>query len=226
MPASLFWFAARFPLDGPPAITVYVNGAWGSEGGRWQRLDALAAHTASTSRWRTLRDITRAMAPVGAAITVRSGAPTTARAYFRAYGLPVSTYRDALLAAAPSAATGAAFDACVGTLLGDAVDRPTQSVVFSADLSESALAGAKVELCAHCAFVDDAEAEGRIGQWLGACGLGESAYLAALDVLTEGVPVPASARRASLHAYVGVGVRGGDAYASVYLNPGAVLGRS
>jgi hypothetical protein len=224
LPASLFWFAVRFPVDGPPAVTVYVNGAWGPEHDRWRRFDALAAATASTPRWRALRDITRAMAPVGAAITVRSGEATTARAYFRAYGLPATAYRDALSAAAPSAVTGAAFDECVGTLLGDAVGRPTQSVVFSSDLCDSARAGAKVEMCAHCAFVSDAEAEARIGQWLRGSGLGEVAYLTALDVLTGGVPVPAPARRASLHAYVGVGVRGGDAYASVYLNPGAVLG--
>jgi hypothetical protein len=149
-----------------------------------------------------------------------------ARAYVRACGVPAIAYRDALSAAAPSAVTDAAFDECAGALLADAVGRPTQSVVFSADLCDSPRAGAKVELCAHCAFVDDAEAEARIGRWLRASGLGEATYLATIDALTDGVPVPARDRRASLHAYVGVGVRGGDAYASVYLNPGAVLGRA
>jgi len=223
LPAHLCWFAVRYPVAGPPALTLYVNGAWGSDAERWGRLDTLAAAAGATTRWRHLRAALCGLAPLGAAITVRSGAPPAVRAYVRGYGLPVSIYRDALAVAAPAPLAVAAFDACAAALLGEAVGRPTQSVVFSADLDASSPAGGKVEFCTHCAYRDDAEASRRIGAWLQAEGLGEAVYRDALDRLTAGAEVPSPGRHASLHAYAGVGVRGDRVHASVYLNPGAVL---
>lgn len=222
--ASVCWFALRYSTAGPPVLTIYVNGAWGSDAERWRRLDALAAATGSATRWPRLRAVMGPMAPLGVAITVRPGAPPGVRVYVRAYGLPVAAYREAFAVAAPSPVATAAFDACVASLLGDDAGRPTQSVVFSADLAESADAGGKVEFCAHCAFADDAEASRRIGAWLRAEGLGAAAYRAAVDRLTGGAEVPSRDHHASLHAYAGVGVRGQHVHASVYLNPGAVLG--
>jgi hypothetical protein len=223
LPANLCWFAVRYPVAGPPAVTLYVNGAWGSDAERWGRLDTLAAAAGATPRWRRLRESLGTLAPLGAAITVRSGTPPAVRVYVRGYGLPVSTYRDALTVAAPAAVAGAAFDSCAAALLGDDVRRPTQSVVVSADLAESANAGGKVEFCTHCAFSDDAEASRRIGAWLRAEGLGEAAYRTTVDRLTDGATVPPAGRHASLHAFAGVGIRGDLVHASVYLNPGAVL---
>jgi len=223
LPASLCWFAARYRAVGPPALTIYVNGAWGSDTERWRRLDRLAEAAGATSRWQRLRAATRVMAPLGAAITLRRGEPPAVRAYLRAYGLPAAAYRNALAAAAPSPIATAAFDACAAALLGDDLNRPTQSVVFSADLAESAEAGGKVEFCTHCAFADDAEATRRIGAWLQAEGLAVALYRRALDRLTGGAEVSSSRGHASLHAFAGVGVRGDLVHASVYLNPGALV---
>ena len=222
MPTSLFWLAARFGADRAPALTAYVNAAWGTASEGWRRLDRLAAEVGAAKRWRQVRPLVEPLAPLGAAITIRAGTAPATRVYLRGYGRPTAWYREVLAAASESAMASAAFDTCARALIGDQTNARTQSVVFSADLG---LAGAKVEFCGHCAFDDDAVAARRIGQWLSDGCLDAPAYGRVLDALTGGEPVPPVGRRAALHAFVGVGVRGSAPYASIYLNPGAVLGK-
>lgn len=223
-PVSLFWLAARFGADRAPALTAYVNAAWGSEHEAWRRLDWLAAEVGATNRWRQVRPLVVPLAPLGAAITIRPGAAPATRVYLRGYGRQTAWYREVLAAASESATASAAFDTCARALIGDQTNAPTQSVVFSADLGADG--GAKVEFCGHCAFDDDAIAARRIGRWLEDGSLDARAYGRVLDALTGGQPVPPVGRRAGLHAFVGIGVRGSAPYASIYLNPGAVLGRA
>jgi hypothetical protein len=223
-PTSLFWLAARFGADRTPALTAYVNAAWGTELERWRRLDRLAADVGAAKRWRHVRSLVEPLAPLGAAITIRAGAAPATRVYLRGYGRQTAWYREVLAAASESATASAAFDTCARALIGDQTNAPTQSVVFSADLGLDA--GAKVEFCGHCAFDDDAVAARRIGRWLDDGCLDAPAYGRVLDALTDGQPVPPVGRRAALHAFVGIGVRGSAPYASIYLNPGAVLGRA
>lgn len=225
VPASLFWFALRFGPDRPPALTAYVNGAWGSEADRWRRLDQLAAAVDGADRWQRLRPIVALLAPLGAALTLRAGGAPSARVYLRGYGRPAAWYREAITAASESAVAPHAFDACASALLGDGLARPTQSAVFSADLGPAA-AGAKVEFCAHCAFDDDATARQRIDGWLRGAALDVASYTRVVEAITGGRTVPPVGRRAALHAFAGVGVRGATPYASIYLNPGAVVARA
>jgi hypothetical protein len=224
-PPSLFWFALRFGAEGPPALTVYVNGAWGPEPEAWRRFDRLAQAMAAERRWRALRPLVAPLSPLGLAITIRAGAAPSARVYLRGYGLRAVWYREAMAIASDSAVAGDAFDRCAATLLGDAWSHPTQSVVFSADVG-SAVAGAKVEFCGHCAFDDDAVAGARVERWLRAAALDLESYVRVVDAITGGQPVAPIGRRAALHAFAGVGVRAAGPYASIYLNPGAVVGRA
>jgi hypothetical protein len=225
VPASLFWFALRFAPDRPPALTAYVNGAWGSDADRWRRLDQLAAAVDGADRWRRLRPIVAPLAPLGAALTLRAGVAPSARVYLRGYGRLAAWYRQAITVASESAAAADVFDACASALLGDELTGPTQSAVFSADLGPAA-AGAKVEFCAHCAFDDDETAQQRIDGWLRGAGLDVASYTSVVEAITGGQPVAPRGRRAALHAFAGVGVRGSGPYASIYLNPGAIVGRA
>jgi hypothetical protein len=224
-PASLFWFALRFGAEVPPALTVYVNGAWGSVPEAWRRFDRLAQAMAAEHRWRALRPLVGPLSPLGLAVTIRAGAAPSARVYLRGYGLRALWYREAMAIASDSAVAGDAFDRCAATLLGDAWSHPTQSVVFSADVGP-AVAGAKVEFCGHCAFDDDAVAGARVERWLRAAALDLESYVRVVDAITGGQPVAPIGRRAALHAFAGVGVRAAGPYASIYLNPGAVVGRA
>lgn len=226
VPASLFWFALRFGADRPPALTVYVNGAWGSEPDAWRRFDRLAQAMDAQRRWRELRPVVAPLSPLGLAITVRAGVALAARLYLRGYGRRAAWYREAMTAASDSAVAGEAFDTCAAALMGDTLHQPTQSVVFSADVGPAAPAGAKVEFCAHCAFDDDGLAGRRVERWLRASALDVGSYSRVVDAITGGQPVPPAGRRATLHAFAGVGVRGAGPYASIYLNPGAVVGRA
>lgn len=223
-PTSTFWVALRFAPHGPPAVTVYANGAWGREDDRWRRCAELAADMDAGERWRRVATEAGALSPLGAAITLRRASPPRARVYLRGYGRPLQTYRDAMASVTPAHEADAALSTCARALLGDAARRPTPSAVFSLDLGNDPTAGAKLEFCAHCAFDDDAVAGERIGRWLRAAGFGDAPYHDVVAVLTEGRPPAVSGVRPSLHAFVGVGVRTGTSYASVYLNPGAVLG--
>lgn len=225
VPASLFWFALRFGPDRPPALTAYVNGAWGSEADSWRRFDRLAAAVDAADRWRRLRPVVAPLAPLGVALTLRAGAAPSARVYLRGYGRRAAWYRQAIAAASDSAMAADAFDACAAALLGDGLTLPTQSAVFSADLGAAA-AGAKVEFCGHCAFDDDAVAQRRIDAWLRGAALDVASYSRVVAAITSGRPVPPVGRRAALHAFAGVGIRGASPYASIYLNPGALVGRA
>jgi hypothetical protein len=73
-------------------------------------------------------------------------------------------------------------------------------------------------LCAHCAFAHDADAHCRVASWLESARLDARLYEQSLAALSGGVPLPGHGR-AALHAYVGVGVRGEEPYASIHLNP-------
>lgn len=75
------------------------------------------------------------------------------------------------------------------------------------------------------AFAHDAEAATRISGWLQQLGVDDQIYHATVSSLSLGRRLSDSALP-SLHAYVGVGARGAEHYASVYLNPGPALERA
>jgi hypothetical protein len=221
--SGIFWFALGFWPDAPPSLTVYINGRWGGARAQWQRMDRFAAFFDSTDHWRSLVSMTSpGPAPLGMAVTLRPDAATSGRIYLHAFGVELSVYRGLFLAAATPPCAADAFDEFATYVMGDDVRYPTRSAVFSFELAAARVAGAKFELCAHCAFTHDAEAAGRISGWLEQLGAGHEVYRSTVSSLTRERPLSDEARP-SLHAYVGVGARGLDRYASIYLNPGPAL---
>ena len=217
-----FWFALSFPPGSAASLTVYINGRWGPADARWRRLDRFAAAFGSTARWRAFAaraagDLT----PHGMAVTLRPNAPASGRIYLHAFGVHISAYRNLFLGATtPDAAD--AFDTFGRVMLGADAVYPTRSAVLSLELPDAPMPGAKFELCAHCAFAHDAQAAARISSWLRHSRIGEDAYRSTLASLMHDRRLSDRALP-SLHAYVGVGARGPDPYASIYVNPGPAL---
>ena len=221
--SGIFWLALSFRPDAAPSLTVYVNARWGAEAARWQRLDAAAAFFDSTDHWRLLASrVPPGLSPLGMAFTLSPAKPASDRIYLQAFGQPLSVYRTLFAAAVTMPGASSAFDEFAAQMLRDGVGFPTRSAVFSIELPAAQLAGAKFELCAHCAFASDAEAAGRISGWLQRLGVDEQIYHSTLASLSGSRPVSSSALP-SLHAFVGVGARKSEPYASVYLNPGPAL---
>ena len=221
--SGILWFSLSFRPDSAPSLTVYVDGQWGTERARWRRLDSVAALFGSMDRWREIASLAPpALSPLGAALTFRPKRAASGRIYLRAFGEPLGVYRTLFRASAPAAGAIDAFDDFGRRLLQDDAHYPTRSAVFSIELPAAPIAGAKFELCAHCAFAHDAEAGARISGWLRQSGVGDEIYRSAVSSLSLGRPLSDSGLP-SLHAYVGVGVRGSERSASVYLNPRPAL---
>lgn len=224
--SGIFWFALSFWPNSAPSLTVYINGRWGAETARWQRLDDVAAFFDSTDRWRSLASLAPpGLSPLGIAFTLRPKRPPSVRIYLQAFGKPLSVYRTLFLASATTPRASEAFEEFGRYVLRDDAGYPTRSAVFSIELPAAPMAGAKFELCAHCAFAHDAEAATRISCWLQRLGVDDQIYHATVSSLSLGRRLSDSALP-SLHAYVGVGARGAEHYASVYLNPGPALERA
>ena len=221
--SGIFWFALSFQSDAAPSLTVYVNARWGADNARWQRLQAAAVFFGSADRWQALASLAPpGLSPLGVAFTLNQNKPASGRIYLQAFGQPLSVYRTLFRQCAAAPGASQAFDEFGRQMLRDGAGYPTRSAVFSVELPAAQLAGAKFELCAHCAFAHDAEAASRISGWLQRLGVDDQLYRSTLASLGAGRPLSASALP-SLHAFVGVGVRKSETYASVYLNPGPAL---
>jgi hypothetical protein len=221
--SGIFWFALSFWPDSAPSLTVYVNGRWGAQTAQWQRVDAVAAFFDSTDRWRSIASLAPpGLSPLGVAFTLRPKRPASGRIYLRAFGEPLSAYRTLFLAAAATPGAAEAFEEFGRHVLRDDAGDPTRSAVFSIELPAAPMAGAKFELCAHCAFAHDAEAATRISSWLQQLGVDSQIYRSTVSSLSLGRR-PSDSALPSLHAFVGVGARGSERYASVYFNPGPAL---
>jgi hypothetical protein len=76
----------------------------------------------------------------------------------------------------------------------------------------------KLELCGHCAFDTDIQANKRCIDWLSEAGVYSAPYVQMVDHLSGGV---LSGTEARLHAYLGIGARKGQPYSTFYFNPAA-----
>lgn len=221
--SGIFWFALSFSPDASPSLTVYANACWGSDTARWRRLADVAAFFGLTQRWQPLLTLVPAgLSPLGVALTLNSKSPTSGRVYLHAFGQPLSVYRNLFQAAALTQGAAGAFDGFARHALRDEALYPTRSAVFSVEWSGAEMAGAKFELCAHCAFAHETQAADLISRWLTGAGFDDRIYRAMLGRLSRGRAL-SNCGLPSLHAYVGVGVRKTEHYASVYLNPGPAL---
>jgi hypothetical protein len=138
--------------------------------------------------------------------------------YASAYGLPLEYYRSLF-----SDLSADAVSQFAQALLGEECRYPLRSAVCSFELSAAGgVVGAKFELCAHCAFANDAEAFEKCLAWLRNRRFDVGLYSDTINFLTPGDRLEA-VTPPGLHSYVGVGSRKGQLYSSIYLNPGPLL---
>lgn len=219
--SGVYWIGVSFPTAGPPALTVYVNSKWGSDRAQWERIRIFSDWFGVSEPWRTIeRQLQPRMAPLGVAITIASGRPATGRVYASAYGLPLDYYGSLF-----SGFGADTIEQFAEALLGEERRYPLRSAVCSFELdATSGISGAKFELCAHCAFANDAEAAEKISAWLRTQGFDAVLYSDSIGILTHGEPLASTkVPELHLHSYVGIGVRAKEIYASVYFNPGPPL---
>ena len=222
-PSGVFWLAPTFWPDAPPSLTVYVNARWGSPTTQWARLDDVVAFFNITNHWHTIAaGAMPALSPLGVAFTVRSQRATSARIYLQAFGEAMRLYRALVTNAVPGHGAADVLDAFRDHVLCLEDRQPTRSAVFSVELMQGEIVGAKFEHCAHCAFDHDADAAERIDDWLQRTDVDAAIYRDTVSHLNFGRTL-SNQVLPTLHAYVGVGFRGGEHYTSVYFNPGPAL---
>ena len=217
--AGALWLGAGFAATGPARLKVYANARIGPVPTRWRRLEALATRVGGAAPWRALVAALPGAQPLGAAVVVGAGAPPAVRLYLTSAGGD--------LAGAPAFARhcgGAPLHALVletARCLADASPTAaTRALVTSVACGQRGLEDPKIEFCAPWIFAGDAQAAARCRMWLAGLGIAAAPYDQAL-ALCAGRTLSPDACRA--HAYVGVGLAGGRASASVYLNPAAGL---
>lgn len=217
--AGAVWIGAAFAPARTPRLKVYVNAKWGAEAARWDRLATFANDAGFGGEWRGIRARVEQLEPLGVSLTVAAGAPPAARIYLSGYGRSFG-YHEALA----GACGGPSFARLLGrygeTLLEDDYRNPTRSAVWSVASEAGSIVDLKFELCAHCAFDSDARARACCVEWLREMAVSPALYLRVVDALSRDRPGGAAA---SLHQYVGVGVRRARPYSTFYFNPAAGL---
>ncbi len=217
-PAGVYWIGAAFAPAVPPALRIYVNGAWGERLAAQNRLRAFASCFDEEASWSEVERLApSALAPLGIALTLAPGRPPRGAVYLRAFGLRLGDYVR-LAEALAGRAAAARLRSFGEALLGLEAERPTASAVFSVGLGRDAPLTTDLEFCAHCLYHDDAEAHRRLRELFAAEGLDPAPYETLLDHLCRDMPTCSPPQ---LHAFVGVaGKAPGRAY-TVYLNPAA-----
>jgi hypothetical protein len=214
-PGGAYWVGAAFAGECESHLRIYVNANWGKEDTRWARLSRFAAHFEFAQWPEVAARLEPDLQPLGIAITLSGEHPPTGRIYLSAYGKRMPFYEELadVYGGANLARQVGEFGRCV---LGDDYAYPTRTAVCSFGLGGDTMPDFKFELCAHCLFASDVEATARLRCWFAAANLDASDYLDMLDVLSSG---PVSGKAPDLHCYVGVGLRRGAPYATIYLKP-------
>jgi hypothetical protein len=215
-PAGALWIGAAFMPMGGAALRTYVNGAWGDEAGRWQRLRRVAAHFGADDAWREAeRLLPPAMKPLGAALAIAKDCAPTGRIYVSGYGHRFERY-EALARAVSGERFAAMLHGYGERLLGADLAFPTPTAVCSFGLSAGRPLDFKLELCCHCLFASDLQASTRLRACFDLAGADAANYLRVLDALSRG---NLDGDRLCLHSYAGIGCKQGAEYFSVYLQP-------
>jgi len=216
-PAGAFWIGAAFEASGTASITIYANARRGEKDARWKRL-ARFAESITNAEWAQIFSVAErsALSPLGAGVRIsRRGSPHV-RVYFGAYGVKPEDCRRIFR----EAGGGEPFDGTLAVFFEETMAAeatlPTGSAVFSWGARGDKRWWPKLELCGHCAWKSDREATGRCGKWLDRLGVDAALYRDAAEILTADREEPQG-----VHAYVGVGMKQDDPYASIYLNPGS-----
>jgi len=215
-PGGAYWVGAAFSAAREPHLRIYVNARWGKEQDRWIRLSRFAEHFGESAQWADVADrLAPDLQPLGTAITLHGDRPPAGRIYLSAYGKHMPFYEELAEAyGGPDFKRQLrSFGKCV---LGDDYVYPTQTAVCSFGIGDSPTLDFKFELCAHCLFRSDAEAAARLRTWFEVAQLDATDYWGMLDILSDG---HLSATAPVLHRYVGMGLRRGAPYATLYLKP-------
>jgi hypothetical protein len=216
-PVGAFWIGASFGRDGARSMMIYANARRGTEAARWNLLAELAESLAE-EEWRRIFAIAEAGAlkPLGAGVRVTPDRRPHARVYFGAYGVRPEEYRRMFR----EVGAGEGFDRALALFFEELLEGtsfPTRSAVFSFGSNGNGGRSPKLELCGHCAWSSDLEAEAHCGKWLRRLGMDADLYVDVVKILGRD---PETSGSPQLHAYVGVGMKHDQPYASIYLNPG------
>jgi hypothetical protein len=219
--AGAFWIGAAFAPGATPRMRLYVNGSWGGPEAARGRRTRFAAWFDGAEVWAEAeRRMPAALTPLGFALTLAPGRATRGAIYLRAFGLRLADYTR--LAEATAGPANAELIAAFGTsLLGPDAAHPTPSAVLSFGFGAGALA-AELELCAHCLFRDDAEAETRLLTLVAAQGLDPAPYLTLLRHLSPGARPGPPPR---LHSFVGMDANAQSPAYTLYLKPDLAASR-
>jgi len=210
------WLGAGFSHKRGPQLKLYVNAKWGTETGRWARIERFAGHAGIGPAWAAIQaTLGDALQPLGVAAAVGSDGRLGSRIYLAAFGEPAGYY-ERLARRHGGRTFGQYLGSYLRTVLQDDYEHPTRSAVCSFGAQDGAIGDVKVELCGHCALSSDIEARARFETWLLEAGIDPASYRKTVELLTNGTPDP---ELAQLHAYAGVGVRGNELYSTFYFNP-------
>jgi hypothetical protein len=213
--AGAIWLGASFTPGRSPRLKVYVNLKWGKETSRWSRLERLAASVRLAGAWEHIEPlVVGKLEPLGVSLDLQADRPIAGRIYLSGYGRTVREYEDLVGACDPTLASSLRRYCAI--MLGDDLQYPTRSAVFSLGGHTDAHTDCKLELCAHCALASDVDARERSLAWLDDVGVSAEPYRSVLEILSPG---PLSRVSTELHVYLGVGVKQGAVYSTFYLNP-------
>lgn len=215
-PVGALWIGAAFDREGDSAITVYVNVRRGHDEGRWKRLIGFVGGLGPRD-WSAIFAVASAgrLKPLGAGLRLCRGRTPQARVYFGAYGVRPEEYRRMFRAAGGGVEFDRALDDFFGGVLGNERSHPTRSAVFSFGSDDEGWSP-KLELCGHCAWRSDREAMSRCGAWLEGLRVDGDLYRDVVEIMAADREECGSP---TVHAYAGVGMKRGQTYASIHLNP-------
>jgi hypothetical protein len=210
-----YWVGAAFTAGSEPHLRVYINARWGKVQDQWKRLSSFAEHF-DRSRWQDIATMLALdMQPLGTAITLRRDTFPSGRIYLSAYGRSMPFYEELAnrYGGENFMREIEIFGRC---MLGEDYLYPTQTAVCSFGFDENTIPDFKFELCAHCLFTSDVEAAARLTSWFETAHLDASDYWDMLDILSEGY---LGKKTNDMHCYVGLGLRRGRPYGTIYLKP-------
>jgi hypothetical protein len=215
-PGGAYWLGVAFSTARAPAFRIYVNARWGKVRNQWARLSEFATSFGASAAWEAIANRLAAdLQPLGAAITLQGDQPPVGRIYLGTYGKHMPFY-EALAEEYGGAEFSRQLRAFGRCLLEEDYLYPTQTATCSFGFGDGPTPNFKFELCAHCLFRSDAEAVARLRNWLEVAQLEAADYWDMLDLLSED---HLSEAAPILHCYVGLGLRRGAPYATVYLKP-------
>jgi hypothetical protein len=214
--SGAYWVGTAFTAGSEPHLRIYINARWGKVQDQWKRLSRFAAHFDRSQPWQDIASMLAPdMQPLGTAITFQGNTFPSGRIYLSTYGRSMPFYEELAnrYGGENFMRQIQIFGRC---MLGDGYVYPTQTAVCSFGFDENTIPDFKFELCAHCLFASDADAAARLTSWFETAHLDASDYWDMLDILSEGY---LGEKTNDLHCFVGLGLRRGRPYGTIYLKP-------